>query len=382
MDEDKVSLLYNAIASKFLLAALCFNIIVLIYKIGLHWRIMTAAQAAVTVLYITTTLIAMAVSFMLGPIAGLALSTCWLAFSIGQVLSFGVVNGFAFKATTSTLTDRDDDEGQIKLTHTMSEPVTTKMDIMHQDIEQDAVGSFLSETRPTEESQLEEKHEQTNLVPDTLGRHVSLPKLGVTLGLLLLAAIVLPIARAEPTRTSTPDASLTLPEPTPHVTTFNAVAAVNTANISVDTQEKDKPQTWFYHPNSSQRTPTNPLMMLLPLFLVGYLALPSLAVEMQEKRVENIDTIDLAARAAAPEDVQIWTTSSSTTTDIPPEFGSPTLGTSATKSIAHVTFTNRCGKSNCPSGEPHGSTGSNQAVLEAALLAVGAGVAIAIAFVV
>ena len=126
MMEAKMSLLYDPMTSKLLLAALCFDIIILVYEIGPYWRTMTRAQAASTLVYTTTTMAALAGNFLLGPIAGLAMSTCWLAFSIGQILFFGEVNGFAFKDCTSRSSSCDGDGEKVDSSHTKTELIASQ----------------------------------------------------------------------------------------------------------------------------------------------------------------------------------------------------------------------------------------------------------------
>lgn len=157
------------------------------------------------------------------------------------------------------------------------------------------------------------------------------------MALLLLASMVFPRAHAEPTGTSLLDTSRTLPAPTPRVTTFDPVTAFSNATQGIDVQEKDRPQTWYWHPNSSRRSSTNWLMMLPSFLLIGYFALPSLASGTRTKKTETADSTNLAARSAAPEASAIEITYYSTTTVYPPALGAPTPNSATSGSATHAT---------------------------------------------
>lgn len=228
----------------------------------------------------------------------------------------------------------DDDQGRDKIPYTAKELATSQDELGNLGIDQSFAASSLSEEVVTKESQLDEKHKQTFFATGTPGSPSSCTKAITTLAFLLLAAIIFQTARAEPMETSMPCNSLTLPAPTPHVTTF---AALSNASETIDTEEKDRPQTSYWHPNSSQRTSTSFLMMFFPLFLICYFTLASVASGTPMKRYETVDATNLGARSAAPEASPILVTYYSTTTVFPPAFGAPTPNSVTSGSAAHAT---------------------------------------------
>ena len=152
-------------------------------------------------------------------------------------------------------------------------------------------------------------------VPD---KHPGATKIAILLALLILSAMLVPMAFAEPTSTSMPSESLTLPSSSPCTTALNATGTA----LSFDLQEKDKPQTWYWIvPNSSDRTSINPLFSLVPFLLMGFfLWSPSLAVGNLEKDVTIIDDM-VVGRDAATTDTEtspVWMIFRSTTTVWPP----------------------------------------------------------------
>lgn len=73
-------------------------------------------------------------------------------------------------------------------------------------------------------------------IPD---KYPGASRIAILLALFLLSALLVPMAFAEPTRTDMPSTSLTLPASSPCSTAFNATGTA----LSVDLQQKDKPQT-------------------------------------------------------------------------------------------------------------------------------------------
>lgn len=137
-------------------------------------------------------------------------------------------------------------------------------------------------------------------------------RIAVLLAILLLSAMLVPMAFAEPTRTDMPSTSPTLPASSPCTTAFNITGTA----LSADLQEKDKPQTWYWiPPNSSDRTSINSVLALIPLLLMGlFFLLPSLAVGDLEKEIKIIDDLGIAGRSAPAETSPVWEIFFSTTT--------------------------------------------------------------------
>lgn len=128
-------------------------------------------------------------------------------------------------------------------------------------------------------------------------KHPGATRIAILLALFVLSAMLIPMAFAEPTSTSMPPASLTLPSSSPCNTAYNATGTA----LSLDLQEKDKPQTWYWiPPNSSGRTSVNSLLSLIPFLLMGFfLLLPFFAAGNLEKDVTIIDDM-VVGRDAAP----------------------------------------------------------------------------------
>lgn len=278
----------------------------------------------------------------------------------------------------------DHDDNELRVDFSAKELATSKDELPSVIVHQPIAGSFLSGEVATEESQLEAKHRQTYFITGVLASPVSCTKAIITVILLLLAATLLQSAHAEPTETNVLDTSLTLSAPTPRVTAFNAFATPSKGNKSIDVQAKDHPQTWYWHPNSSHRTSTSSLMMLLPLFLIGYFVLPSFASGTPTKAMEIAGTTVLAARTATSKTSPTMNTYYSTTTVYPPTFGTLTPDVATSKSVNDSLITGgsceEADQASCsvvPGRISSSSTASN-----VTLLAVIAGFAVAIAFVV
>jgi len=147
-------------------------------------------------------------------------------------------------------------------------------------------------------------------------------RIAILLALLLLSAVLVPMALAEPTSTSMPSTSLTLPSSSasPCTTTFNATGTALSADL--DLQEKDKPQTWYWiPPNSSDRRSINSVLSLLPFLLMGFFfLLPAFVGGEMEKDITIVDGM-VVGRDAAPIDTNtspVWEIFFSTTTAWPP----------------------------------------------------------------
>jgi uncharacterized membrane protein len=147
--------------------------------------------------------------------------------------------------------------------------------------------------------------------PDSHSSRISMHSLLIMIPLLVMLYFVLPTL-ASGVQTSMPATSLTMSSPTPMPTVFNATAANQTA----ESQEKDRPQTWFWNPHSgsSEHSSMRSWLMTVPLFLMGFFLLPALAAGAKEKDKKPVDTVILA-REASPQDLPpIWVTYYSTTT--------------------------------------------------------------------
>ena len=149
-------------------------------------------------------------------------------------------------------------------------------------------------------------------------------KLAVLVASLLLTAMLLPMALAEPTSTSmTMSVFPTLSSSSPYTTAFNATDTVAGVNETLDLQEKDRPQTWYYHPpSSSGRTSTHPLLSLIPLLLALFFLLPSFAAGALEKGFEIIDDAVFRDGGAATNTSPVWEIFKTTTMVWPPAFTS------------------------------------------------------------
>jgi hypothetical protein len=193
-------------------------------------------------------------------------------------------------------------------------------------------------------------------IPD---KYPGATRIAILLALLILSAILVPMAFAEPTSTRMPSASLTLPSSSPCTTAFNATGTA----LTFDLQEKDKPQTWYWiPPNSSDRTSIKSLCSLIPFLLMGFfLFSPSLAAGNLEKDVTIIDDM-VVGRDAAPTDTDtspVWMVFHSTTTVWPPASTMTAMDSEPTgKPVSVAGDTGGCG----PSAEVEICTEANPAV--------------------
>lgn len=120
--------------------------------------------------------------------------------------------------------------------------------------------------------------------------HPGYSGIAALIALLLLATLMIPMALPEPTST---DPGVTLTKeliPTPLIT-----AQMREATATF--QRKDKPQSWYYRSGGGQ-TQIHPLLLLIPLILMGSFFVPALAAfaasrAFKENRVdEDTDLID------------------------------------------------------------------------------------------
>lgn len=174
-------------------------------------------------------------------------------------------------------------------------------------------GRLLPEEVPIKRSEPKAKREiDTTTTANIPDKHPGATKIAILLAILLLSAMLVPMAFAEPTSTSAPSTSLTLPASSPCTTAFNATGTA----LSVEVPEKDKPQTWYWiPPNASDRTSINSVLGLVPLLLMGFFfLLPSLATGNLEKDIEIIDDVSIEGRSAPAETSPVWEIFFSTTT--------------------------------------------------------------------
>jgi hypothetical protein len=157
---------------------------------------------------------------------------------------------------------------------------------------------------------------EIDTTPNVPATYPGATRIAILLAVLLLSALLVPMAFAEPTMTSMPSTSLTLPASSPCTTTFNATGAA----LSADLQEKDKPQTWYWiPPNSSDRTSVNSVLSLIPFLLMGFFfLLPSFATGELEKDITVIDDLGIEGRSAPANTSPVWEIFFSTTTVWPP----------------------------------------------------------------
>lgn len=143
--------------------------------------------------------------------------------------------------------------------------------------------------------------------------HPGYSGIAALIALLLLATLMIPMALAEPTSTDptfTPTKELI---PTPLIT-----AQMREATATF--QRKDKPQSWYYRSGGGQ-TQTHPLLLLIPLILMGSFFVPALAAfaasrAFKENHV-NEDT-DLIDHSPPNEIEKVSTTTPTISHDIKP----------------------------------------------------------------
>lgn len=177
-------------------------------------------------------------------------------------------------------------------------------------------GRLLPEKVEVKRSQPEIKQaiDTTTNVPD---KHPGATKIAILLALLLLSAMLVPMAIAEPTSTDVPSTSLTLPASSPCTTAFN----VSRTALSVSLQEKDKPQTWYWNPpnSASERRSFNSVLGLIPFLLMGFfLLVPSFVAGELKKDIKIIDDMVLERETPPSGESPVWIIGFFTTTIWPP----------------------------------------------------------------
>lgn len=237
----------------------------------------------------------------------MALLGFWLVVGFVLVCWFVLVEGSAASSTNGP----QNDDGKSSFS-----TVTTALSAVNEDsssttIYHPVAGRLIPEKVAIKGSKPEVKQaiDTTTNIPD---KQPGATRIATLLALLLLSALLVPMAFAEPTMTSMPSTSLTLPASSPCTTTFNATGAA----LSADLQEKDKPQTWYWiPPNSSDRTSINSALLLIPFLLMGFfLLLPSVAIGSLEKDIKIIDDLGIEGRSAPADTSPVWEIFFSTTT--------------------------------------------------------------------
>jgi hypothetical protein len=182
-------------------------------------------------------------------------------------------------------------------------------------------GRLIPEKVALKRSEPESKKAIDNATTNIPDKQPGATRIAILLAVLLLSALLVPMAFAEPTSTSAPRTSLTLPSPSPCTTAFNATGTA----LSADLQEKGKPQTWYWiPPNSSDRTSVSSLLSLIPFLVMGFFfLLPSFAAGDLEKDITIIDDIGIGGRSAPADTSPVWDIFLSTTTVWPPASTGP-----------------------------------------------------------
>lgn len=200
-------------------------------------------------------------------------------------------------------------------------------------------GRLMVERKKTKRAELPAQQEKN--ISETYGQENSPGSLKVALLLtmLLFTAMMVPMAFAEPTSTSMPSWTLSLPVPSPCSAVLDTTGTVfHPSHTSFDLDKKDKPQSWIYsNPGTQRRAHT--LWLLVPLLLMGNFLLPTLATLaiarwlrseppmgaiVSERQSSALSTTGLSPKAHTAADLQkrtaqgepdpIWVTSYTTTT--------------------------------------------------------------------
>lgn len=200
----------------------------------------------------------------------LVVVVCWLGLASGQLRDAATASP---KAPQSIDGEQLDNSLTTKATKTTALPEQTDEPAYSVEYRPLAGGIFAHTVKVKRSNPVTKDEESKDLttVQDT---RPGTTKLAVLFALFLLALVLVPMALAEPTSTSMSSTSLSLPSPTPTTTEFDAVA---TLNQSLGLQEKDKPQTWFYHPhNSALRAAEISIlaMAISALLFVWFIVLP------------------------------------------------------------------------------------------------------------
>lgn len=177
----------------------------------------------------------------------MALPGFWMVVGIVLVCWFVLVSGSA--ASPPSQPQNDDAKGSFSTATTAFSAVndeassTTTYHLL--------AGRLLPEKVPIKRSEPKAKREiDTTTTANIPDKQPGATRIAILLAILLLSALLVPMAFAEPTITSVLSTSLTLPASSPCTTPFSATGTA----LSAELQEKDKPQTWYWiPPNASDR---------------------------------------------------------------------------------------------------------------------------------
>jgi hypothetical protein len=236
----------------------------------------------------------------------LVVLACWLGLAGGQLRDATMASPVG-----SPGNDGDEvDSTSAKIAAAIAMPVEEAPKII---VHRAPAGRFFPDKVEVKRSQPVVTQKKEKSIMDVRNEKPGPIKLAILVVFVVLCLMLVPMALAEPTQTSIPVTALTLPSPSPSPTVLNATG---TLNQTLDIQDKDRPQTWYWNPHSgsSERASMRSWLMTLPLFVMGFFLLPALATAAKEKDKEAVDTAILA-REASPQDLSpIWVTYYSTTT--------------------------------------------------------------------
>lgn len=251
-----------------------------------------------------------------GAMSRLALPSLWLV-CIAFVACCLVLCGGQFHETAGTspeMVQSVDGDGGETLSPAVGE--ASGAEASHTIVHRPVAGRLLPEKIKIKRSEPAVEREHGGSTTDVQVKQPGPVKPAVLVALLLLTAMLVPMALAEPTSTSMSATSMTLPSPSPCTTTFDAVGSAVGGNQTLDLQEKDRPQTWFY--NSSDRTSTHLLLSLIPVMLMSFFLLPPFAAAAQEKNNNAVEGTGSGSETAPLNESPVWEIHYSTTTVWPP----------------------------------------------------------------
>jgi hypothetical protein len=236
----------------------------------------------------------------------LVVLACWLGLAVGQLRD-------ATMASPVGSPGNDGDEVDSTSAKIAAAPAMPVEEAPNSIVHRAPAGRFFPDKVEVKRSQPVVTQKKEKSIMDVRNEKPGPIKLAILVAFVVLCLMLVPMALAEPTQTSIPVTALTLPSPSPSPTVLNATG---TLNQTLDIQDKDRPQTWYWNPHSgsSERASMRSWLMTLPLFVMGFFLLPALATAAKEKDKEAVDTAILA-REASPQDLSpIWVTYYSTTT--------------------------------------------------------------------
>lgn len=238
--------------------------------------------------------------------------------AIALVCWFVLVGGNFHKATGSSVDSLQNDDAEISFLTAKTDLAAVTDEASSTTIYHLIAGRPLPEKVEIKRSEPEAKHAIDKTTTNIPATYPGATRIAILLALLLLSAMLIPMALAEPISTSMQPPSLTLPASLPSTTAFNATGTA----LSIDLQQKDKPQSWYWiPPNSSDRASVNSVLSLIPFLLMGvFFLFSSLTVGNLEKDIKIIDDMVVTKRDSTPssELSPVWIIDFSTTTVWPP----------------------------------------------------------------